>query len=146
MQLRPRCSTFVAALVVVAAGCVDSSQQLAQQTSNIKPLSILYGRYVGTHMGQPPPSEAEFRTFIQGETALLQQLGVTDPASLFVSTRDNKPYVITYGAAKGPPGPGGMPVIIYEQEGAGGKRYVASSVGAIEEVDDAKFREYVPSS
>lgn len=133
-----------AALAACFSGCIDSSQQAAQQTSNIKPLAVLYGRYVNMHQGQPPPNEAEFRTFLAGESAMLQQLGVSDAAGLFTSSRDGQPYVIRYGPADGPPGPGGLPVIIYEQTGVEGKRYVASSLGAIEEVDESKFAEYVP--
>jgi hypothetical protein len=39
-----------------------------------------------------------------------------------------------------------MPVIAYEQEGIDGKRFIATSVGAIEEVDAARFRELVPDA
>ena len=54
--------------------------------------------------------------------------------------------MVLYGAPDGPPGPGGAPVIAYEQEGVGGKRFVASSLAAIEEVDEARFRELVPNA
>jgi len=69
-----------------------------------------------------------------------------DADSLFISPRDGKPYVVLYGRSKGPPGPGGAPVVAYEQEGRGGRRFVASSMGAIEEVDDAAFRRMVPAA
>ena len=47
---------------------------------------------------------------------MLESFQVTDPEGLFISSRDGKPYVIKYAAADGPPGPGGYPVIAYEQE------------------------------
>jgi hypothetical protein len=36
--------------------------------------------------------------------------------------------------------------VAYEQEGVDGKRYVATVVGAVEEVDEARFRELVPDA
>jgi len=37
-------------------------------------------------------------------------------------------------------------VVAYEQEGVNGKRFVASKMGAVEEVDEARFRKMVPSA
>jgi hypothetical protein len=132
----------------MACGCGSNEKQVQRESSNLKPLMVLYGRYIGQHKGQPPPSEAAFKEFIKSaDTSALPAGGVkTDVDSLFISTRDHKPYVIIYGQPKGPAGPGGQPVVAYEQEGVGGQRYVASTLGAIEEVDDAKFRQLVPDA
>lgn len=135
-----------AALVLSLAGCSNSAKEAAQESSNIKPLAIFYGQYVGRHQGQPPPNEAEFKTFVKENQALITGLNIADADALFISSRDKKPYVVIYGVASGPPGPGSQPVVIYEQEGVDGKRYVASSLGAVEEVDEAKFRQYVPQA
>lgn len=108
---------------------------------------VLYGRYVGQHRGTPPASEAEFRKYVEAQGPQdLANLGVTDPAKLWVSSRDNQPYVIRYGVVTGPPGPAGMPVVAYEAKGSGGRRYVASSLGAVDEVDETRFRELVPTA
>jgi len=137
---------FVLAACVVA-GCGQNTAKLEQETSNLKPLMVLFGQYTGQHRGQPPASEEEFKAYIKTvDPAALESLGVKDAESLFTSTRDKKPYVILYGGANGPPGPAGQPVVAYEQDGVGGKRYVASTLGAVEEVDEAKFRELVPSA
>ena len=99
------------------------------------------------HRGQPPANEAEFRTFVEKEgPSLLEQFALKDVSSLFVSSRDNQPYVILYGPLSGPPGPAGQPVFAYEKTGVGGKRMVASGLGAVEEVDEARFKELVPSA
>jgi len=63
---------------------------------------------------------------------------------MFVSSRYKKPYMVIYGPTSGE-GPAGQPVIAYEQEGMNGKRFVASKMGAVEEVDEARFRKMVPS-
>lgn len=108
---------------------------------------VLYGRYVGQHQGKPPGNEAEFRKYVEAQGATdLANLGVTDPAKLWISSRDGQPYVILYGPVAGPPGPAGMPVVAYESKGSGGKRYVASSLGAVDEVSDARFHELVPTA
>jgi hypothetical protein len=128
-------------------GCGGSAKEQAEETSSLKPLVIFYGQFTGQHQGRPPADEAEFKAYIKTlDPSALKSFNITDAESLFVSPRDKKPYVILYGGANGPPGPGGQPVVAYEQEGVMGKRYVASNLGAVEEVDDKRFRELVPSA
>jgi hypothetical protein len=130
----------------LAVGCTRTASQ-PTESSNMKPLAVFYGQYLAAHRGQPPANEAEFKTFLKTlRPETLQSLEVTDVDSLFLSKRDQKPYVIKYGKVTGPLGPGGMPVMAYEQEGVAGKRYIATMVGAVAEVDDARFRELVPDA
>ncbi len=134
---------MIAAVCLLAAGCGGSQKKsLAREQSGLKKLTVVYGRYLAQHRGQPPANEAEFKKFVQSlPPADRASLGIADSEDLFLSNRDNKPYVVIYGRPKGPPGPGGAPVIAYEQEGKSGKRWVASALGAIEEVDDARFQQ-----
>jgi hypothetical protein len=137
---------IVLTFCLAAVGCSGAAQQ-AEEASTIKALALLYGRYVGQHRGQPPANEAEFRKFIEDQgPESLTSLGISDPAKLWISSRDKEPYVVIYGPLTAPPGPAGQPVVIYERKGSGGNRLVASSLGAFEEVNDARFRELVPSS
>jgi hypothetical protein len=136
-----------AVVVALLAGCGTTTASRETESSNLKPLAVLYGQYTGTHKGQPPASEDEFKAYLKTvRPEVLKSLNVADTESLFVSSRDQKPYVIKYGKVQGPAGPGGMPVFVYEQEGVGGMRYVATSVGAVAEVDEARFRELVPDA
>jgi hypothetical protein len=136
---------IVVGLLTIASGC-QSQKEAAQEASTLKPLALLYGQFIGQHRGQPPKTEAEFKAFVdkQGKP-MLDTFHVDNAESLFVSPRDKKPYVVRYGSVTGPPGPAGQPVIAYEQEGVGGKRYVASNLGAVDEVDEATFQQLVPS-
>jgi len=132
-------------LCVLLLGCESSSNKASQESSAIKPLALLYGQFTGQHRGTPPKDEAEFKAFVEKTDAVfLKSFAIDNPDLIFVSSRDHKPYVIVYGTPTGPPGPGGQPVIAYEQIGVSGKRYVASFLGAVEEVDEARFRELVP--
>jgi hypothetical protein len=73
--------------------------------------------------------------------------GAPDLNALFVSPRDNQPYVVRYDLDRSQlmPGPT-MPIIAYEQTGVNGNRYVADMVGGVREVDETKFRELVPDA
>jgi len=136
----------IGALVAQSLGC-DAPDRAGEQASSLKPLAILYGRFLAQHRGQPPANEAEFRTFVEKESpSLLEQFQVKDIASLFVSSRDQQPYTILYGQLTGPPGPGGQPVFAFEQTGAGGKRFVATGLGAVEEVNEERFKLLVPTA
>jgi len=133
--------------VLLTATVCTNTEAVQEQASTIKPLAVLYGKYIGEHRGQPPASEAEFKAYVQANgKPILDANKISDADSLFTSSRDHQPYVILYGPLKGPPGPAGQPVFAYEKVGVNGKRYVASSLGAVEEVDDAKFKELVPAA
>jgi hypothetical protein len=133
---------------LAAVGCGGSKMKAAsREQSNLKALSILYCQFLRQHRGRPPANEAEFKQFVRSLfSAGPTSSGGKNPDDVFVSSRDGKPYVVLYGRVQGPPGPGGTPVVAYEQEGAGGMRLVAGSMGAVEDVDQARFRELVPSA
>ena len=128
-------------------GCGGGSSPREQQESNLRKLTVLYNQYRGENRGQAPASEDEFKGYLDSlPSETLEGLDVTDAESLFTSPRDGKSYVLIYGSPGGPSDSGQPPVIAYEQEGKGGKRLVATSLGAIEEVDEARFKELVPDA
>lgn len=137
---------FVGLSAIVFVGCgAPSEVPQAESVVHLKALAVLYGRYVGSHRGQSPPSEAEFKKFIQARPkAELDTLKAADVDSLFISPRDGQPYHVQYKVPLPPPGPQGAPVVAYEQTGEGGQRYVATSLGDVQLVDEAKFQEMVP--
>ena len=125
------------------AGCGSGpAADKAVQESNLKPLAVLYGQYSGQNRGQNPPNEEAFKAFVKTKVA-----SPAEAEALFISSRDQKPYVIRYGGTFTPPGPGvPIPVVAYEQEGVGGKRYLATALGGVEEVEEAAFRALVPDA
>ena len=137
----------LAFLVVSFVGC-PGPDVATEQASTLKPLAVIYGKYVGEHAGQPPANEADFKAYAQSPSAkpILDANGIKDVESLFTSNRDKKPYVVLYGRLTGPNAVSGQPVFAYEQEGVGGKRYVATSLGSIQEVDEAEFKRLVPTA
>lgn len=130
-------------------GCSASTVQEVPGHDNLQSLSVLYGRYVGSHRGKPPANLDEFKKWIRqldqaSLTQLQVDLGKLD--ELFVSPRDHQPFGFIFSASAMTPGPDGKGnVVIYEQTGVGGKRMVAYSLARIEEVDEVTFKRLVPS-
>ncbi len=130
----------IACLVPLGCGGTQTATE-EQEKSNLKPLAILYGKFLPPHRGQPPANEDELKQFIKSlSKEELDSLGVTDVDSLFVSSRDGKPYKIVYGGAKTPE------IVAYEQEGVEGKRFVADNLGGVRSVDEAEFKKLVPGA
>ncbi len=127
-------------------GCTSHTESKPQEESSIKVLGLLYGQYVGQHMGRPPQDEQAFRSFVQKQTAFLQQFHIDSPDQVFKSARDGEPYAVIYGDASKVGQLSGAPVIAWEKKGVGGRRYVANSLGAVKEVTDEEFKQLVPAS
>lgn len=129
-------------------GCSDPGRSnQAEESSSLKPLAAFYGKFVNQHGGKTPRSEAEFKAFLKepkNAESLRLEFQVADVDAMFISPRDQQPYVVIYGAMPDLPGPGGAPVVAHEKTGVEGKRFVASALGAVEEVDEARFRGMVP--
>jgi hypothetical protein len=128
-------------------GC-SQDQSAEREQSNLKPLAVFYGRYVGQHRGRTPANEQEFRKFIDSMgKEHLASMQVNSIDELFISSRDKKPYVVLYGLVSqtGNELPSAT-VVAYEQEGKGGKRFIARLLGAVEEMDEAKFKQAVPNA
>jgi len=133
------------AVCALPSGCGGTHRESQErQQSNLKPLAVFYGQFIGRHRGQPPASEKEFKEFIRSSgTRESAGFDVSDVESLFVSSRDQKPYVVLYG--KNAPA-GKDRVVAYEQEGEGGRRFVANDLGNVQEVDEAQLKEMVPGA
>jgi hypothetical protein len=95
--------------------------------------------------GRPPANQADFKSFIsESGDALLKSADVGTVDELFVSPRDNQPYLIAYGSeAAKLISQGG--VVIYERNGKDGRRLVGNRGGFVNELDEAEFRKLVPA-
>ena len=101
-------------------------------------MAIHYGRYTGSHQGSGPKGEADFKAFIKRSVP-----GITDQqlAELFVSPRDQKPYVIAYNVRLGAMPQGGAPIVAHEEVGVEGKFFAADALGGVQEVDQAELKQ-----
>ena len=127
--------TFAATLT--GCGTVTESEDVAELRSNMQSLAAAYGSYTKQNRGRAPKDEKRFRAWIEknGGAEVFEAQSVDE---MFVSSRDNEPYVVVYGKPK--------QVIAYEAVGVEGSRYIADNLGVVQEVDEATFAEMVPDA
>src|SRR4051794_40232159 len=107
----------------------DSARQI--QSAHLRSLITVYN-FASNKFGHRPANEAELKSFIAANgTQMSDSLHVGKVDELFVSERDDKPFVVLYGdSAKGPL----RDVIAYEQAGIAGNRLVGYSLGMMQEI------------
>jgi len=118
-----------------SSGCTEAEK-------NIHDVAVLCGTYASRNQGKLPPSLDELKKFAKSAKNL--PLTVTD--QMFISPRDNQPFVLVSLERMPVPGSGKTTVIVYEKTGSGGRRYVADPVAKVEEVDEATFKTLVPNA
>jgi hypothetical protein len=107
----------------------------------LKKLLQLYKAYVEKNR-KGPADEQTLRAFGQKLSAQERDeyLIGDDLDGIFTSPRDQQPFVIRYNLKLDPGGK--TRAVAWEAEGQGGKRFVALTVGYVEEYDDETFKEY----
>jgi hypothetical protein len=131
---------FAGLAFVVAAGC---SHKTLDRPTGVTPqrmqaLATCYSMYLGKHQGHFPPDESTLKTFIRSDCKyVLSKHGISDPDSIFVSDRDNKPLDVTYAKVAGSREIGPTSIIAHEETGVAGKRLVALGSGVVREFDES---------
>lgn len=138
---------FIGLLLFAPSGCGHKPPPVPAAEARIGRLGLMYGIYAGQHQGRPPTSMKDLRGHAERSTSP-EEMAAFEVASvdeLFVSPRDGQPYKLITLPRLPPPVAGQPgPVVVYEQDGLGGKRLVSYLGGATEEVDAEKFRQLVP--
>lgn len=138
-----RISVHITLLCLFATllGCGSSgeSEDVVEVRSNMRSLAVAYGNYTKMNRGRVPKSEKSFRAWIEKQGPdFLDSLGVDNVDDIFISSRDNEPYVVVYGKPE--------EVVAYEAVGVDGRRFITDNLGVTQEVDEATFREKVPNA
>ena len=133
---RPLVMSLLSLVVAVVIGCGDRGSGRKLHESNLRLVAVLYSQYLAAHGGEAPRDAGDFRAFVQSlGPGVLQRAGLSGLDELFVSARDGKPFAVKYKsenwAFDG--------AIAYEQEGAGGTRYVATELGGVSEITEEQF-------
>ncbi|BBO35916.1 hypothetical protein [Lacipirellula parvula] len=134
------CLASLAIGVATLAGCGGSSGGgKVKEHAHARAITSLYFSATSA-LGGPPANEAAFKEQIANVKPDLSILDVGSIDELFVSDRDGQPLVINYGpAAKANGG-----VVVYEQTGKDGIRFVGNTSGQVQEADAALFAKLVP--
>jgi predicted NACHT family NTPase len=134
---------YLSLFCLVLSGC-DSGDTGVTETDDKQRLTKvlrLYQVYLEKNKAGPP-DEKTLRSFGQALTAQERNEYMIgdDLDSIFTSSRDNQPFVIQYGKKIES---GGEPeAIAWEARGVNGLRYVALSIGYVEEYDEETFQQY----
>ena len=106
---------------------------------HLKKLMELYKLYVERKQQGPPNADAlkEFGKSLTPEDRDVRMIG-EDVEGIFTSPRDGQPYVITYNLKLDP---STNKAFAWETTGKDGKRFVALTMGYVEEYDEQMFQE-----
>src|SRR5579864_5125271 len=131
LQFPARTAWLFLFLCVALAGCTRTTLPAVKQqdTSNLTTISLAYNRATDK-LGRPPKDLDELKPF-------LKELG--DPDAILRSPHDGLPYVILFGRNIRKVDVMPPPIIVYEQQGANGMRYVLTAMG-VQPMSDEEFQ------
>lgn len=130
----------------LACGCSSQVREdLEIGERHLGELARAYIFYANQHRGQGPPNKAALDKFLKANEKSLIMQGISNPEGMYVSPRDNEPYVVLWGlriktVVKGR----SSQPIAYEKTGKDGKRWVAFADGIVNELDESEFEKVVP--
>ncbi len=122
-------------LFVIAVGCsrgeLHAHRPMDPAQSRLLEIGRAYGRFNALH-DRGPQSTADLKP-------ILEQDGVGD--DVFLSPRDQQPFVICWGLDLTAPRQPGVPwtAVAYEKLGNEGRRFVLTTLRHVTEVPDAEF-------
>jgi hypothetical protein len=127
-------------LIVVACGligCGSRSTKPDPSPTNLRQIQALYRVYTQVRGGVGPRDANEFKRFIRAEgsgDAQRLHVDLTQLDQLFISPRDEQPYLINYGLRLADE-QNKRQIIVAERVGHNGKRAIGDLRGWVEEVD-----------
>ena len=127
-------TALVAAVMALATGgCSKSASSEDETTTDLRQIAKAYGVILSGKQ-RPPQSLDEIKQVLTD----LHTDGMNPPADeVLTSPRDKQPYVIILGAKLGTQMTGD--VLIYEKDGAEGKRYVFLMSYEVKQLTDDDF-------
>jgi hypothetical protein len=142
--LRP--GTWLVLLALLAApGCGSNELE--------SPTAIRLGKLAGFYLdcavaknGKGPANEKALKGHIRSIPGFSLQASGVDPAaidSLFVSDRDQEPFVVLYGLTIAQVSGTKAPLVAHEKTGKNGKRLVGFANAKVELVDEARLQELI---
>jgi hypothetical protein len=135
-------------LALAASGC-GTDPRNSPTAKKLRGLASLYTYLATSQQGRGPATEAEFRRFVREAPAVVlssnrvELTGSRD--DLFVSDRDQRPFVICYGVNIQGMSATKAPLVAYEKEGKNGKHLVAYANMQVDEVDGPRLQELLSS-
>jgi len=127
--------------MVIGCGPRIEPQPLSPGEARIRKFGLIYQEYMGSQHKRPASID-ELKTWSKKlSKTRLTELEIPDVEEVFVSPRDQHPYVLVRG---GPTGT--WQVVAHEKVGEGGKRYLFTAMGSFPELEEAAFKQVVPNA
>ena len=138
-------ATFFVFASCLLAGCGGKPEvPVGDAAEKIRKLALAYVEYASTNNGRGPADKEALAKFLQRQN----QISTEEADAFFVSPRDNQPYIIRWGETPMGQPVGGRPpkpnIIIFENTGADGTRYVADGRLSVKELSEEAFSQAVP--
>ena len=138
LQVRVLVWPLMVALAMIA-GCGDSDELNSPTAMRLKALATMYLDYAAQKSGGGPPNEAELKKYMKlVEGWVLEDRGV-DPKNLdalFISPRDQEPFVVLWGVGIKQISGTKAPLVAYEKNAKNGKRLIVFANTKLDYVDD----------
>ena len=133
---RPVCGSGLIIALLLSAGCGPSAKPkpMTPAEQNLSKFFRLYTAYRSSLKGRPNADVEELKKWAQQQPKeKLAEMGIEDLDKVFISPRDNEPYVLV----NLPMGMG--PMAAHEKTGSGGSRLVANTSGEVFEANAKRF-------
>jgi hypothetical protein len=131
--------------LVFIAGCGGSDALNSPTAQRLRALANMYLNYAAAR-GGGPDSEQTFKKYVRSADRIVLDMNGIDPNAidtLFVSERDQQPFVVNYGVAITRISGTSAPLVAYEKTGKNGMRLVAYANTKVEHVNEAKLQELI---
>jgi hypothetical protein len=141
-----RVTLFLTFAACLFGGCATgkSDVPVGGAAENIRRLALAYVEYAAANNGVGPADKQQLAKFFAKDNLISTE----EAEAFFVSPRDNQPYVIRWRqrpmgrpVGNNPPQPN---IIIFENTGADGTRYVADGRISVKELSHEAFSQAVP--
>jgi hypothetical protein len=140
---------LVGSLIAALPGCGRQGAEVRPVQNKLGWLGSMYGMYVAENQGRTPRKLDDFKKYIEKRTTAeqLSRLGVSSVEELFTSPRDGKPFqLIAYETLPPREADKDAPIVLYETQGADGRRAIAYLGGATMTVDENVLPQMLPAS
>lgn len=137
---------FYAVFLPVTALLGCSSNNVADgvakaNNANIKRAANLYASYAAHNGSQGPKGEDDLKRYVHDELApkKLEMMGIDSQNldAVFISERDHKPFKVQWGLVVPPTA---SVAVVFETDGVGGVKQVATTGGEVKDVSDAEYQ------
>jgi hypothetical protein len=128
-------------VTIAATGC-GSDELNSSTATKLKALATLYLDYAVAKRGQGPSSEQVLKNHMRSlPDFVLQMNGVGSEGidAVFVSDRDQEPFVVLYGVTISGLSGTSAPLLAYEKTGKKGKRLVVFANTKVAHVDESQL-------